>query len=53
MSKLKAHWITTRSGNACHCYLKSEADKGNFDVFTLTLDVDGDESNIEVIKETK
>ena len=27
MSELKAHWITTRSGNPLHCYLKSEADK--------------------------
>ena len=29
------------------------ADKRNFDTFTLTLDMDGDESNIEVIKEAK
>ena len=27
MSELKAYWIPTRSGNSCHCYLKSEADK--------------------------
>ena len=26
MSKLQAYWISTRSGNSCHCYLKSEAD---------------------------
>ncbi len=32
---------------------KALADKRNFDVFTLTLDVDGDESDIEVIKEMK
>lgn len=29
------------------------ADKRNFDVFTFTLDVDGDESDVEVIKEAK
>jgi len=29
------------------------ADKRNFDIFTLTLDIDGDESDIEVIKEAK
>lgn len=28
-------------------------DKRNFDTFTLTLDMDGDESDIEVIKEAK
>ena len=33
--------------------IKALADKRNFDVFTLTLDVDGDESDIEVIKEAK
>ena len=27
MSELKALYIPTRSGNSCHCYLKSEADK--------------------------
>jgi hypothetical protein len=27
MSELKAYWIPTRSGNSCHCYIKSEADK--------------------------
>ena len=27
MSELKALWIPTRSGNSCHCYLKSEVDK--------------------------
>lgn len=27
------------------------ADKRKFDTFTLTLDMDGDESDIEVIKE--
>lgn len=27
MSELKAYYIPTRSGNSCHCYLKSEADK--------------------------
>ena len=27
------------------------ADKRNFDVFTFTLEVDGDESDIEIIKE--
>ena len=26
------------------------ADKRNFDTFTLTLDIDGDESDIEVVK---
>ena len=29
------------------------ADKRNFDTFTFTLDMDGDESDIEVIKEAK
>lgn len=29
------------------------ADKANFDTFTLTLDMDGDESDIEVIKGDK
>lgn len=31
--------------------IKALADNRNFDVFTFTLDVDGDESDIEVIKE--
>lgn len=30
--------------------IKALADKRNFDVFTLTLEVDCDESDIEVIK---
>lgn len=29
------------------------SDKRNFDTFKLTLDIDGDESDIEVIKERK
>ena len=29
------------------------ADKRNFDTFSFTLDVDGDESDIEVVKEEK
>lgn len=29
------------------------ADKRNFDTFIFTLDMDGDESDIEVIKEDK
>lgn len=33
--------------------IKALADKRNFDIFTLTLEVDGDESNIEIIKEAK
>lgn len=33
--------------------IKALADKNNFDVFTLTLDVDGDENDIEVIKEAQ
>lgn len=33
--------------------IKVLADKRNFDVFTFTLEVDGDESDIEVIKEAK
>lgn len=33
--------------------IKALADKRNFDVFTFTLEVDGDESDIEVIKEEK
>lgn len=33
--------------------IKALADKRNFDVFTLTLEVDCDESDIEVIKEAK
>ena len=32
---------------------KALADKRNFDTFTLTLDMDGDESDIEVIKAEK
>lgn len=31
--------------------IKALADKRNFDVFTFTLEVDGDESDIEIIKE--
>lgn len=27
MSEMKALWISTRSGNGLHCYLKDEADK--------------------------
>lgn len=30
--------------------IKALADKRNFDVFTFTIEVDGDESDIEVIK---
>ena len=26
MRELNAYWISTRSGNSCHCYLKSEVD---------------------------
>lgn len=33
--------------------IKALADKRNFDVFTFTLEVDGDESDIDVIKEAK
>lgn len=33
--------------------IKALADKRNFDVFTFTLESDGDESDIEVIKEAK
>lgn len=33
--------------------IKALADKRNFDLFTFTLDVDGDESDVEVIKEAK
>lgn len=33
--------------------IKALADKGNFDTFTFSLDMDGDESDIEVIKEAK
>lgn len=33
--------------------IKALADKSNFDVFTLTLDVDGDENDIEAIKEAQ
>lgn len=33
--------------------IKALADKRNFDKFTLTIDVDGDESDVEVIKEAK
>lgn len=33
--------------------VKALADKRNFDVFTFTLEVDGGESDIEVIKEAK
>ena len=33
--------------------IKALADKRNFDTFTFTLDMDGDESDIEVIKEAQ
>lgn len=33
--------------------IKALADKRNFDTFILTLYVDGDESDVEVIKEAK
>ena len=33
--------------------IKALADKRNFDTFTFTLEVDGDESDIEVIKAEK
>lgn len=33
--------------------IKALADKRNFDVFTFTLDINGDESDIEVIKVDK
>ena len=33
--------------------IKALTDKRNFDVFTLTLYVDGYESDVEVIKEVK
>ena len=33
--------------------IKALADKRNFDTFTFTLDMDGDESDVEVIKEAK
>lgn len=33
--------------------IKALADKRNFDVFTFTLEVDGNESDIEVIKVDK
>lgn len=33
--------------------IKALADKRNFNTFTLTLDMDGDESDIEVIKVDK
>ena len=33
--------------------IKALADKRNFDTFTFTLDMDGDESDIEVIKAEK
>ena len=33
--------------------IKALADKRNFDAFTFTLDIHGDESDVEVIKETK
>ncbi len=33
--------------------IKALADKRNFDRFTFTLDMDGDKSDIEVIKEAK
>lgn len=33
--------------------IKALADKSNFDTFTFTLDIDGDESDIETVKEVK
>lgn len=47
--KLSREQLAKMAENA----IKSLADKRNFDVFTFTLDVDGDESDIEVIKEAK
>ena len=47
--KLSREQLAKMAENA----IKALADKRNFDVFTFTLDVDGDESDIEVIKEVK
>lgn len=47
--KLSREQLAKMAENA----IKALADKRNFDVFTFTLDVDGDESDIEVIKEAK
>lgn len=33
--------------------IKALADKRNFDMFTVTLECDGDESDIDVIKEAE
>ena len=47
--KLSREQLAKMAENA----IKALADKRNFDIFTFTLDVDGDESDIEVIKEAK
>ena len=47
--KLSREQLAKMAENA----IKALADKRNFDMFTFTLDVDGDESDIEVIKEAK
>lgn len=47
--KLSREQLAKMAENA----IKALADKRNFDVFTFTIDVDGDESDIEVIKEAK
>lgn len=48
-NKVSREQLTKIAENA----IKALADKRNFDTFTFTLDVDGDESDIEVIKEAK
>lgn len=47
--KLSREQLAKMAENA----IKVLADKRNFDVFTFTIEVDGDESDIEVIKEAK
>lgn len=47
--KLSREQLAKMAENA----IKALADKRNFDVFIFTLEVDGDESDIEVIKEAK
>ena len=48
-NKVSRDQLAKIAENAIHAL----ADKRNFDTFIFTLDIDGDESDIEVIKETK
>lgn len=48
-NKVSREQLTKIAVNA----INALADKRNFETFIFTLDIDGDESDIEVIKESK